>query len=105
MASLNRKFETERDKDKRPCEPLRRNAYHAPRSASTKVPPCEHARPQTVSADDTVVGYSEQTPTEAPLGNEYFMIQLPGRTAWRFFIDPSSSTSSTTPTSAIPTTT
>src|SRR5260370_34517527 len=32
------------------------------------VPPCEHVRPQTLSADDTVVGYSEQAPMETPLG-------------------------------------
>jgi hypothetical protein len=34
----------------------------------------------------------------------YFMIQLPGRTAWGFVFEPSSSTSSTTRTSATPTT-
>jgi hypothetical protein len=67
MASLTRKAETQNayNKDKRPCELLRRNAYRAPCSASRE-PPCEHVRPQTVSADDTVVGYSEQTPMEAP---------------------------------------
>src|SRR5258708_14752719 len=35
----------------------------------------------------------------------YFVIQFPARTAWGFVFEPSSSTSSTTPTSAVPTTT
>ena|ERR1700751_2135459 len=89
------------NKDKRPCQLFRRNAYRAPCGASG-VPSCEHVRPQTVSADDTVVGYSEQTPMEAPLGKPegYFMIQFPGRTAWNFVFEPSSSTSSTTRISA-----
>src|SRR6266481_5778260 len=80
MASLTCKVETQNawNKDERPCELFRRNAYRAPRGASG-VPPCEHVRPQTVSADDTVVGYSEQTPMQAPLGNlkARFMIQFP----------------------------
>jgi hypothetical protein len=44
------------------------------------VPPCEHVRPQTVSADDTLVGYSEQTPMEAPLGKPevIFHVSIPG---------------------------
>src|SRR5271163_3933657 len=69
MASLTRKVETQSayNKDKRSCNLLRRNAYRALCSAS-RVPPCGHVRPQTVSADDTVVEYSEQTPREAPLG-------------------------------------
>src|SRR5258708_25242553 len=66
MASLRCEAK-DHNKDERPCELLRRNAYRPPCSAS-RVPPCEHVRPQTVSADDTVVGYSEQTPMEAPLG-------------------------------------
>ena len=44
---------------------------------------------------------------EAPLGKPegYFMIQFPGRTAWNFVFEPSSSTSSTTRISANPTNT
>src|SRR5258708_36114496 len=58
-----------------PKTPIRMNvhasffgaALTAPCSAP-RVPRFEHVRPPTVSADDTVVGFSEQTPTEPPLG-------------------------------------
>ena len=86
MASL--RCETkDPNKDERPCQFFRCNTGHASRIAMSRVVPCEHVRPQTVSADDTVVGYSEQTPMEAPLGNlkAYFMIQFPARTAWASF--------------------
>src|SRR3984957_723675 len=45
-----------------------------------------NVRRQTVSADDTVVGYSEQTQWRLLWGNlkAYFMIQFPARTAWDF---------------------
>jgi hypothetical protein len=60
-------------------EALRREGCHVPRSAS-RVFPSEHVRPQTVRADDTVVGYSEQTlasvgPT-APMAASTAAIQL-----------------------------
>src|SRR6266478_3937793 len=48
------------DQNEGECEVLRPEACHAPRIAS-RVFPGEHVRPQTVRADDTVVGYSEQT--------------------------------------------
>ena len=56
------------NKDERPCQLFRCNTGHASRIAISRVVPCEHVRSQTVSADDTVVGYSEQTSREAPLG-------------------------------------
>jgi hypothetical protein len=69
MASLTCKAETQnaKNKDERLCELFRRNAYRAACGAS-RVPPCEHVRPQTVDADDTGDALSEQTPMEAPLG-------------------------------------
>jgi hypothetical protein len=68
------------NKDERPCQLFRCNTGHASRIAMSRVVPCEHVRPQTVSADDTVVGYSEQTPMEAPLGKPegVFHDSIPG---------------------------
>ena len=68
------------NKDERPCQLFRCNTGHASRIAMSRVVPCEHVRPQTVSADDTVVGYSEETPMEAPLGKPegVFHDSIPG---------------------------
>ncbi len=53
--------------------------------ATSRVVPCAHVRPHTVSADDTVVGYSEQTPLEAPLGKPegVFHDSIPGENGVR----------------------
>src|ERR1700693_1977892 len=59
VATMNCKT-VDQNEGERECEVLRRKACHASRSAS-RVFPSEHVRPQTVRADDTVVGYSEQT--------------------------------------------
>ena len=68
------------NKYERPCQLFRCNTGHASRIATSRVVACEHVRPQTVSADDTVVGYSEQTPIEAPLGKPegVFHDSIPG---------------------------
>ena len=58
-ATMNCKT-VDQNEGERECEVPRRKACHAPRSAS-RVFPSEHVRPQTVRADDTVVGYAEQT--------------------------------------------
>src|SRR6266403_1093501 len=55
------------NKDERPCQLFRCNTGHASRIAMSRVVPREHVRPQTVSADDTVVGYSKETPMYASL--------------------------------------
>jgi hypothetical protein len=83
------------NKDERPCQLFRCNTGHASRIAMSRVVPCEHVRPQTVSADDTVVGHSEQTQWTLLWGNlkADFMIQFPARTVWGFVSGPSSSTS------------
>src|ERR1700693_3040626 len=51
MASLRCEAK-DHNKDARPREFLPRNVYRAPSSA-LRVPPYEHVRPQTVSADDS----------------------------------------------------
>src|SRR5208282_2176078 len=56
------------NKDERPCQLFRCNTGHGSRIATSRVVPCEHVRPETLRADDTVVGYSEQTPIEGRLG-------------------------------------
>jgi len=65
MASLTHKVESQSayNKDKRPCELLRRSAYRAPFSAS-RVPPCEHFRHHDFSAEDIASLFCEQTQIE-----------------------------------------
>jgi hypothetical protein len=62
---MTRKVESQSpyNKDKRPCELFRRNAYRAPCGASM-VPPCEHVRPHDCSAEDIASLFCEQTPIE-----------------------------------------